>query len=192
MAPPDATARKRVYDMVWGYPGLHMRQVARLLEYDPSLVEYHLNQLQKQGLITSFDLGGYRRFFPLASDAPPLTHEERRILGLLRQEMLFAVVMLLLERGSAQNTELASLLGLSKATLTYHLKILVKAGIVRKTPRGEQRGFQLEDPERIRVLLRRYRPAPDLVDEYSRMWDEAFSADRGPPPGSEDAAERPP
>lgn len=185
MAPQDVLARKRIYDLIWQYPGIHMREIHRLTGSDLSLAEYHLNQLQKQGAITSFEQGGYRRFFPLASPERPLTHDDRRILGLLRQEAPFAIVMLLLDRGTVQHKDLAVDVGLSKSALTYQLRKLETAGVVRKTPRGEQRGFSLQDPGRIRQLLQYYRPTPDLVDEYGRLWDLVYEPADAPPTQSE-------
>lgn len=186
MAPDeDVLSRKRIYDLIWQYPGLHLRQVQRLAALDLSLVEYHVNQLEKQGIITSFEQGGYRRFFPLASPEQPVTSDDRRILGLLRQEVPFAVVMLLLDRSTALHKEIAEAVGKSKSALTYQLKKLAAAGVIRKTPRGEERGFSLEDPERIRRLLKSYRPTPDLIDAYGQLWDQVYETRVAAPPPAE-------
>lgn len=189
MAPgDDVLARKRIYDLIWQYPGLHLRQIHRFIGHDLSLVEYHVNQLEQQGIVTSFDQGGYRRFFPLSSPQQPLTPDDRRILGMLRQAVPFAVVMLLLDRGTALHKEIAQAVGLSKSATTYQLKKLMHAGILRKVPRGEERGFSLESPERMRQLLKFYRPTPDIIDAYGELWDQAYERPGPPPPGSEDPA----
>lgn len=171
---PDILARKRVYDLIWQYPGLHLRQLQRLAGLDLSLVEYHVNQLERQGVVVSMEQGGYRRFFPLASVEHPLTADDRRVLGLLRQAVPFGVVVLLLERGALPHKDIAAALRVSKPALTYHLKKLAAAGVVLRVPRGEQRGFHLADPERVRALLRAYRPAPDFIEAYGRLWSELY------------------
>lgn len=174
MTVPDAAVRKRVYDLVWEYPGIHMRQVQRLTGADLSLVEYHLNQLEAQRAVVSVEQGGYRRFFPLASAGAPLGPDDHRLLGVLRQEHPFAIAMLLMEKGTMQHKDIAAALGLPKSVLSYHLGKMVRAGLLCKTSRGEARGFQLQDPDRVRRVLQHYRPTPDLVDAYGALWDGAY------------------
>ena len=67
----DAHMRRRILLAVEEYPGLHLRAIQRRLSTSAMLAEYHLNVLEKLGLITSNLERGYRCFFPVR--AGPLT-----------------------------------------------------------------------------------------------------------------------
>jgi len=160
--PPDVDMRRRVLELVRKFPGLHLREIQRQLDTSAMLAEYHLNILEKLSLITSVEEKNYRRFFPNSELPRPLSQEDKRALGLLRQEIPLGILLLLLERKELAHGQIADALHLRKSTLTYHLKLLQSVGIVARGTDG--RALRLSEPERILSLLRSYQLTQDLID----------------------------
>ncbi len=174
--PEDVETRRRVLQLVNRYPGLHLREIQRRASANVHLVEYHLNVLERLGLVASREERGYRRIFPATGEAASLTEADRAWLSLLRRSVPLGVVLHLLERGAATHGELAALVPVTGSTLSYHLKSLERAGLVARDAAKEVR---LVDPERVRALLRAYHPTPDLIAAWGEMWSDIAGAVRG-------------
>lgn len=187
--PPEGTdveMRRRILSLVNQYPGLHLRELQRRALTSAMLVEYHLNVLERWGLVTSHEEGGYRRFFPARDAKLPLGKTEKVWLGLLRQPVPLGIALYLIETPLAPHKELADVVPVTKSTLTYHLKNMEAAGLIAREPPGGGRAFRLVDAEKVLALLRAYRPTPDMVAAYGEMWDQIFGAIGGDPaPGDE-------
>lgn len=156
--------RDRILALVRRYPGLHLREVARQLRTSIALVEYHVPSLLEDGLIERVEAEGAHRLFPAHEGFP------RPALAAVRDPKRLHIVLALLEHGALRHAALAELTGLGKSTLTFHLKRLVAADVVRKD------GFEfcLEDEAVVRRLLERHQPTPDLVDRFSRVWGDLY------------------
>lgn len=186
MAPPepertDVEMRRRVLNLVNTYPGLHLRELQRRAETSSMLVEYHLNVLERVGLVTSIEEGGYRRFFPARGASVPLGRNEKRWLGLLRQKVPLGITLFLIEHETAIHKDLADVVPVTKSTLTYHLKNMESAGMISRDPPDTGRTLKLADRDRIVAILRAYHPTPDLVASYGDLWDLIFGAIRRSP-----------
>lgn len=169
----NVEVRRRTLELVRSYPGLHLREIQRQLDTSAMLTEYHLNLLEKWGLVTSIQEKNYRRFFANAQVPRPLSREDKRALGLLRQTIPLGVLLLLLEHGRRTHGEIAQALGLHKSTLTYHLNLLEKAGVIERE--GDTRRIEPAARKRILSLLRSYSLTPDLVDAYAGLWADVVS-----------------
>lgn len=174
--PAQATnveVRRRVLELVRQYPGLHLRELQRQLDTSAMLAEYHLNLLEKWGLVTSLEEKNYRRFYPNSELPRPLPAEDKRALGLLRQTIPLGIILLLLERGPQSHGLITEILGLRKSTLTYHLKLLEDTGVIKRE--ADTRRVELAERERILSLLRSYSLTPDLIDAYAGLWTEVVA-----------------
>jgi predicted transcriptional regulator len=168
--------RRRILSLVNQYPGLHLRELQRRALTSAMLVEYHLNVLERLGLVTSQEEGGYRRFFPAKDARLPLGKTEKVWLGLLRQPVPLGIALYLVENPLAAHKDLADVVPVTKSTLTYHLKNMESAGLVVREPPVGGRAFKLADAEKVLALLRAYRPTPDMVAAYGEMWDQIFGS----------------
>lgn len=184
----DVEMRRRILNLVNQYAGLHLRELQRRAGTSAMLVEYHLNVLERLGLVTSTEEGGYRRFFPAKDPKIPLGRVEKAWLGILRQPVPLGIALHLIENPGAQHKELAEVVPVTKSTLTYHLKNMETAGLLRREPPGVGREFHLVDRDKVLGILRAYGPTPDMVAAYGEMWDEIFGAALGRRDGDEDHA----
>lgn len=174
--PLDLETRKRVYEQVAEYPGLHLSEIARRVDMDTNHTKYHLRVLERHDLISSRKEGGYWRFYPREeSDLGPrevLEPEEKRWLSLLRRRVPLQATLVLLDRGEASAGELADEIDIAASTLHYHASKMEDAELVASRKDGRHRVYSLTDPERIAQLVVRYEPPDELVKGFLEAWEE--------------------
>jgi predicted transcriptional regulator len=163
--PLQLDIRRRLYALVQSYPGVHVREAARQLGTSMALVEYHLNLLREHGLVTVQKDDRYARLYPV--DAPAPKPADREAVGLLRQRLPLRITLCLLDDGPQKHKDLAEALGLGKSTLSFHLRKLEAAGLVRKADDGS---FAAKEPSRVLRLLLAFPPTKDLRDEFADVW----------------------
>lgn len=169
--PLELESRRRAYELVAATPGLHLRELARQLDQDVRTVEYHLRQLEKHGLVTPTDEGGFRRYFPRTADgrkAEVVDARDKPTLGLLRKPVPLYVALFLLAQDGATHGELARDAGVSPSTLSYHLDRMERATVLGR----RDSVYVLREPERVARLLYAHRPTPDLIDRFLDLWED--------------------
>lgn len=182
LPPVSVEMRRRVLALVERYPGLHLREIQRRAETSAMLAEYHLNILEKMGLVTSHEEKGYRNFFPVHHGPIQLDATDRRWLALMRRPVVLGMVLSLLETGPSRPLELARAANLPASTALYQIKTMRSAGLLVQ---GDERGptyVKLADPNRILELLRAYHPLPDALSEFASMWSRAIQTFQEPEP----------
>lgn len=174
----ELETRRRIYEAVRKFPGIHLRELSRQLGLSVPLVDYHLNFLDKYGMVSGIADEQYRRFYPrdpigAENKTDVLSADEKRVVALLRQRIPLQIVLFLLKNGTAQHKEMVPLMGISPSTLSHHLNKLHRRGILVKTVSGEERGYRLANEGQIARLLLTYEPPPGtLVDSFIEIWDE--------------------
>lgn len=181
--------RRRILLAVEKYPGLHLRAIQRRLETSAMLAEYHLNVLEKLGLITSHIERGYRCFFPVRAGPLALDATDKRWLGLLRRPPILGITLLLLEKTSLPPTTAAEDLQMPLSTTLYQLRQMEAGGLAAQDRHAGRSRFALADPQRVLELLRSNHPTPDMITRYADMWDRILHAMGGPPPAPPETVE---
>jgi DNA-binding transcriptional ArsR family regulator len=174
-AGPEADLRRRILLIVEEYPGLHLREIQRRAGTSAMLAEYHLNIMEKMGLVTSSSRGRYRDFFPARAPAMQLDATDKRWLGLLRRPAILRIALLLLEGGAVRPIQLARNLGLVPSTAAYQFKLMEDAGLATVERNGNRSMIRLGDPNRVLEILRTYHPSPDAISTYAETWANVFS-----------------
>ena len=170
----EHATRRRVYELVRAQPGVHLREIARLLGLSITLVDYHLRFLAKHELVGFTADGEYKRCYPRyapgdAEAKPALDEADKRVLALLRQRVPRALLLRLLEVEEAPHGALLPFSGVSPSTLSHHLKKMVASGVVLPTAAG----YRVADPRRVARLSVLYEIAtPDQVETFLRVWGE--------------------
>ena len=123
--------RKRVYEFIAEHPGKHYRAILSDLGLSMGVLTYHLNTLERGGMITSSQDGVYRRFYTAGRKA-----ELRRFLSKIQQR----IVAVIEQNVGISQTGIARTLEISRPLVNYHLHVLEDAGFVRLVPRGRETG----------------------------------------------------
>lgn len=164
----ELETRKRIFDYVEATPGIHFSQLKRDLDMETGLLQYHLRQLEQQGILESEEHQGKRRLFV----ARELTDEERTILSMLRYETTRRILVFLLEEGPARNGEIAEAVGVTPATVSWHLSNLIDEGVVTAVRDGRTTRYRVTNEELTVQLLVRYQESfvDRAVDRLIDFW----------------------
>lgn len=123
----NSSTRLTIYNYISNSPGIHFRGVCNGLGLPVGVVQYHLNRLTTQGLLTSRKDRKYRRYF----EAKRFSKEEMSVISTLRSETTRRAVSIILENPRISHGSLASTLGISSQGLTWVMKRLKEEGAVR-------------------------------------------------------------
>ncbi len=161
-------SRRKIYQFISENPGTYLREMERGLTMQPGLLSYHLEYLERRGLVKSEDEGYIRRYFP----AERFRQRDRWIVSLLRQESPRKILMHLLLEGSTTFQELQNSVGISKSTLSYHLKKLTSSGIIRSARSERELSYVIDNPEEVADLLIILQESleSDAVDHFVDIW----------------------
>ncbi len=172
----ELRARRRIFDHVKTFPGLHLRELARQVDLDPNHVRYHVRYLEQHGLVSGIREGGYVRYFPRVVGPvgyqDVLSPREKAALAVLRRPAPLRIVLVLLDRETASVGALAAEINLAHSTVNYHLRRMAAAGVVELRRNAGGRKYALTDPEAVLAQLVRHRPPDALVQGFL----EAFEA----------------
>jgi predicted transcriptional regulator len=145
------TAQSDVRDAIVGYlaatPGAHFSKIRDDLRLGTGETQHHLRQLLEAGVLESRRDGEYRRFFP----ADRFTDFEQVALGYLRRETPRGMLIELLRGPEATGSDLASALGVSRATVSKYAGELADAGLLAR-----EDGYVVRRPETVITLLLRF------------------------------------
>lgn len=170
----DVEVRRRLFQIVREFPGLHIRELQRSAGIDYPLCDYHLRYLESHGLVNSLEEGGYKRYFPSApASGHAYTEAEKRILSCLRQTVPLRIVLTLLE-GPARHVEIVDQIGVSKSTASYHLGRMEAVGVVRLEP--VTKAYELREKETVARLLYTHRPHRSGVDAFADAWLDLYGS----------------
>jgi predicted transcriptional regulator len=176
--PLSLESRNRIFEFISKRPGTHVREMERDLAMPPGNLSYHLDVLSKENLIRSEDDGYRLRYFP----ARGFIQKNRQILSLLRQEQLRKILLIVLSHGKPSFHTIQVEMGLSKSTISYHIKKLVNNNALKVEKAGREFLYMAIDPEFLRNSLVMIDGGSDsrFEDRFTRIWKEIRppSADR--------------
>ena len=164
--PVDSRVKVRL--LVSMLPGVHLRELQRLLGMSFNSTRYHVDKLTKAGDIVRVEDGGYSRLYPAG-----ITTAERALFPIVRGETDRKVLVALASNEFLSNKQLCDLTNLAKSTISEHLAELVRLGIVRTRQMPESGiSYELEQPELILSLLRKQNPSllRKASDRFIDLW----------------------
>lgn len=169
--PLELEVRRRLHEHLHRFPGLHLRELARSLELEANHAKYHLDRLERHGLISSRKEDGYWRFWPKEGQRETIDRRDKKALALLRKKVPLHVVSLLLEHDELSQVGLLDHVGVAQSTLHYHLRNLEATGLITSHKPSRERLYRLTDPDHVEDLLGRYRPPDQLVQGFLDVWE---------------------
>lgn len=173
----ELEARRRIYDHLQEYPGLHLREVGRGVDMETNHVKYHLTYLERHGLVSSRREDGYWRFWPQREGSlgaqDRFDRRDKTLLSFLRRPVPLHVVVVLLDmEDEATPSDLLESIDVSASTLHYHLRRMEEAEVLHSRKQGRERFYRLPDPPHMAHLLLRYRPPDDVVSGFLEAWEQ--------------------
>ena len=163
---------ERILQFIQQNPGCHLRKIKGMMDISMGTAQYHLDRLEKMGRITSTRLGLYKHYFPVGI----FQENEKEILQVLGQETTREILMFIIERQTPTQTDIVSNVGISAASVNWHIRHLIKFKLIEEVKEGKYKRYQLRDREAssryITMLMRNY--YPNIWDKWSNRLAEIF------------------
>ena len=164
----EVGSRLRIRILVSRHPGMHLRQLQRLLGISFSSTRYHVERMTKSGEIDRREDGGYSRLFPAGTD-----DSDAKLLSIIHRGSDSRLLFNLLREGSASQKCLCGLTGLAKSTVSERLGNLIDLGLIKMSQSADPRiRYELVDPIRTaRLLEERRGTLPKAAERFIDLWD---------------------
>lgn len=164
--------RRRIYATIERSPGVHLRELQRILNMPLTTLEYHLSYMVRKKILYSENDAYYKRYY-----VKPLGDDDKKVLSALRQKRLRDIVLLVLSNGKAKYQYMSDQLRIPNSTLSFYLKYLVKKEILLKERVGYETIYVIKDEEKVVKVLTTYKISflDKLVDKALAMWLETYT-----------------
>jgi len=190
----ELETRRKIYNYLSHYPGLHLRELSRRLHIPFSTLIYHLRFLRKRGLIKEKTKGRYNRYYVTEN----IGLREKEILGILHEDTPRMIILYLLVHIYSSQIDISGSLKKHPTTIEFHLKKLLALNIIEPVqpvdgkiyrdinpkiiecePIGKERIYVLKDPHDIYDLLTTYKQSliEDLESSLILDFFHSFTSD---------------
>jgi predicted transcriptional regulator len=165
----DIISRKKMYGIIYGRPGIHFRELERETGFASGTVQYHLGEMVRSGLLTEVKEGHYTRYYIAQM---PLSPQDKKLMSALRRELPRGMILFILEHPGCENREIARRFVVSAPTITYHLKRLLAAGVVKAEGDTRMQRYSLVDRTRAVEVMLAYRKSfvDSMIDAFLDGW----------------------
>jgi predicted transcriptional regulator len=161
--------RRKIYEVIEANPGIHLRELQRILEMPVATVEYHLSYMTRRRIIYSEADEHVKRYY-----TQPLDPEDKKILSALRQKKLREIVLVILSDQKAKYQFLANCFELPHSTLSLYLKYLVDRSVLDREKVGYENIYTVHDEDRVAKVLVAHKSSfmDTLIDKTLATWME--------------------
>lgn len=144
---------KLIFDHIQSNPGIHLREISRQLAIHSSTLRYHLDLLEKKGLIISKKEKNIKIFFV----ADRLSSRDKDITQLLQQKRFRDIILLIIISDELTHTDICSQLSIKPPTLSKYINILEKRGVIGHKRTGREKRYHVNDEKKVMELLLAYK-----------------------------------
>jgi len=140
----ELETRRKIYLFLSENPGLHARRISRKLSIPRTTLNYHLHFLEKRDLITKYVKKNYTIYFCKEK----VGRNDKKIISILQKDIPRNIILLLFIRIISTPNQIKTELDIIKhsGTITYHIKKLVKQGIIEQVNIKNKKFTNLADP----------------------------------------------
>jgi predicted transcriptional regulator len=133
------------------HPGIHLRRIERETGLPLGQVLYHLDRLERMGLVRSVRDAGFRRYF----SPTRVPRQERPLVATLWHAVPRRIVETLVDGRPRAHKELQAIAGVAGSTLTFHLQRMIASGVLEPQRDGAATRYRLRDVELAKRELER-------------------------------------
>ena len=154
--------RRKIYAIIEANPGIHLRELQRILNIPLSTLEYHIRYMTRKKIVFGETSRHHKRYY-----TKPLDPEDKKVLSVLRQKRMREIVLLILANKKAKYQFLSYNLKLPHSTLSFYLKYLVDNNILARDKIGYENLYTIKDEDRIAKVLTTYKSSfiDNLIDK---------------------------
>ncbi|MGA7978175.1 MAG: winged helix-turn-helix transcriptional regulator [Nitrososphaeraceae archaeon] len=160
-----------IRDFIQRNPGSHLRRIKKELNISMGTVQYQLNRLEKNGIITSSKRGFYRYYFPVA-----IKGFDREILEILSQDTVSQIIRFIIEKKIPTQIEIAKEVGISHASINWHMQRLIELDVIEEIKDGNYKRYRIigKHERWVNMLAFMKNYYPSLWNKWSSRITEFF------------------
>jgi len=160
--------RLRAKELVSLLPGVHLRQLQRLLNASFNTTRYHVYNLERDGEVTCSREGGHSRLFPAGFDGGA-----KGLYSVLHNKSTRQVLRTLVSGGRLTNGEISAATGLPKSTVSEHTDLLCQTELANKSVTLDGVVYEVRDGARVGEALAIFERNLLTVaaDSFADLWD---------------------
>lgn len=160
--------RDMILQFIIDNPSTHLRKIKNSLNYSMGTTQYHVSNLEKEGKIISKRNGFYKNFYHVGIES------KEEIMSILNLDSPRKIILYLLQNEPSNHLEIAKGVGLSSATISWHMKKLTQIGLISLKYDGKYSIYSLKNRDGLIPLLRQYKSSTwnDMISNMT----EIFSA----------------
>ncbi|MDG6908489.1 MAG: helix-turn-helix domain-containing protein [Nitrososphaerota archaeon] len=148
--------RAEIYEYIVDHPGSHVRELMRGLQIGMGDLQYHLDILEKRGMITTQKRSLRKYIFP----SGVFGEKQSALLSALSTETQRQILTFLSSNPNLTCNQIASLTKLTCATVSWHMKRLTELGLVDREKVGRATRYRLlVDKLDIEKFISSYHPS---------------------------------
>jgi len=121
--------RLLIYNMIKQSPGIHFSALMKDLGLKPGVTSYHINKMEKEELIKSYQDGMYRRFY---------LYEDKVEMKLKLSALQKLIIETIKEEPGISQIEISKMIGKSKVVINYHVRFLRDLGVLLIEAEGRE------------------------------------------------------
>ncbi len=145
--------REQIFGYISSHPGSHLRKIARELDIRLSTLRYHLEHLEKSGLVVSQKQNNLKIYFASGKLKP----EEKALTQLLQQKRFRDIILVLIESPGATFSQIAQRLSMSPSTASKYINFLEDREVLSHEKVGRQKRYRIKDEKSVIELLKTYK-----------------------------------
>jgi len=121
--------RKRIYEHIISNPGIHFRAILNDLDLKTGNLSYHLNVLEREEYLKSYQDGMYRRFNLYGKGQP---------LKISLSEIQERILLTIKNNPGINQSTIGKIIGSSRIVVNYHVRILCDVGMILIEKKGRE------------------------------------------------------
>jgi predicted transcriptional regulator len=121
--------RLLIYNTIKQSPGIHFSALMKDLGLKPGVTSYHINRLEKEELIKSFQDGMYRRFY---------LYEDKVETKLMLSDLQKLILETIKAEPGISQMGISKVVGRSKVVINYHIRFLRDLGVLTVEAEGRE------------------------------------------------------
>ena len=128
----------KILEFIISNPSSHLRKIKTNMKYSMGTIQYYLKILEREGKIKTSKTRFYKNYYHISES-------DEEILSIINLDSPRKIVMFLLQHEPATHKEIATGIGLSSSTISWHMKRLIELKIVKTEYSGKYTVYFLND-----------------------------------------------